>query len=89
MEERFLALLKLLAYEQRPCKYCGQMLYLIQSPPDRSALGAFYVKEHWVVVLDGEGKNHADECSGLIRKRSPEQPNLLGIGAERNGFDPD
>ena len=26
---------------------------------------------------------------GLIKKRSPEQPNLLGIGAERNGFDPD
>ena len=90
IEERLLTILKLLAYEQRPCKHCGQMLYFVQLPEGTSTLGAYRVKDHWIVAYNSEGENHASACSGSAKKHSPQQQSLLGIttGAEQNGFDP-
>ena len=87
IQERLLALLKLLAYEQRPCRHCEQMLYFVQLPEGTSTPGAFRVKEHWVVAYNGEGENHVKACPGSAKKHPPEQQSLLAM-AESNGFDP-
>jgi hypothetical protein len=88
LQERLIGLLQLLAYEQRPCRACGQMLYFVQLPEGTTTPGAFYVKEHWAVAYNNEGENHAGHCPGSAKKRSPEQQSLLGI-TTNNGFDPD
>ena len=88
IEERLLALLKLLAYEQRSCRNCRQMLYFVQLPEGAITPGTFRVKDCWVVAYNGEGENHVRNCLGATRKRDPEQQSLLGIptGAGSNGF---
>lgn len=90
LQERLLAVLKLLAYEQRPCRQCGHLLYFVQLPEGTTTSGAFRVKEHWVVAFNSEGENHAGRCSGSTQKRGPEQQTLLTVttGTEQNGFDP-
>ena len=89
LQERLLAVLQLLAYEQRPCRNCGQLLYFVQLPEGTTTPGAFRVKEHWVAAYNSEGENHAGACPGS-RRRIPEQQSLLSgaAGGESNGFDP-
>ena len=89
LQERLLAILKLLAYEQRPCRHCGQLLYFVLLPEGAAVQGAFRAKESWAVAFNSEGENHAGHCSGA-GQRVPEQQTLLSVttGAERNGFDP-
>ena len=72
---RLLALLKLWAYEQRPCRQCGQMLYFVQLPEGTTTAGAFRSKDHGVVAYNGEGENHAGRCPGA-RQPVPEQQSL-------------
>jgi hypothetical protein len=77
LQERLIGLLQLLAYEQRPCRACGQMLYFVQLPEGTTTPGAFRVKEQWVVAYSSEGENHADHCPGSAKKHAPEQQSLL------------
>jgi hypothetical protein len=63
------------------------MLYFVQLPEGTTTMGAFGVKEHWVVAYNSEGENHAGHCPGSAKKRSPEQQSLLGVTTS-NGFDP-
>ena len=49
-EERLLALLQAIAIEQRPCKLCGCMLYIVRL---RSGDRAYF---------NGEGINHFTNC---------------------------
>src|SRR3954468_18080208 len=71
LQERLLALLALWAYEQRPCRHCGQLLYFVQLPAGTTAPGAFSAKDHWVMAYNSEGENHAGHCPGS-RQRVPE-----------------
>jgi hypothetical protein len=87
LQERILSLLQLWAYEQRPCRNCGQMLYFVRLPEGTTTAGAFRVKEHWVVAYNSEGENHAGHCPTSAKKRSPEQQSFLEI-TTNNGFDP-
>jgi hypothetical protein len=90
LEERLLTLLKLVAYEQRPCRECGEMLYWISLPEGRSTLGAFHTKRHgWVVAYNGAGVNHAGACPGPVKKQpSPEQQTLLSLPSSLEALDP-
>jgi hypothetical protein len=87
LQERILTLLQFWAYEQYPCRNCGQLLYFVQLPEGTTPPGAFRVQEHWAVAYTSEGENHAGHCSGCAKRRSPEQQSLLGV-TTNNGFDP-
>lgn len=68
--KRLLDLLKAVAYETRPCKFCGRRLYFVKVWTGKTR------------PYTDEGVNHFEDCPHFRRETSPAQPALFAAGPE-------